>query len=91
MTVTIEPNKKNDFDIRSLLAGAGRKLISDFKNQVKIVSIWGMLGAVIGGLLLGGAGVYFLGWSALAVAAGIGSCLGGIGAVCLYLSASAML
>ncbi|MGB0582443.1 MAG: hypothetical protein ACPGVU_22350 [Limisphaerales bacterium] len=62
----------------------GKGLLHEGKNTVK----WGLGGALLGAVVLLGAGWFKFGFKVGLIGAGVGAIVGGIGAAWLYISAS---
>jgi hypothetical protein len=65
---------------------AGKGLLKEGKATVK----WGLWGAVVGAVALGGTGWFKFGTTMGLIGAGVGAVVGGIGAAWFYISASSL-
>ncbi len=64
----------------------GKELLKEGKTTVK----WGLWGAAVGAVALGGAGWFKFGPKVGLIGAGVGAVVGGIGAAWFYVSATSL-
>lgn len=73
----------------SLLRAFGRGLGQEVATEARTWLLWAVCGAVVGAVLLGGAGLYLFGLQGLGIGLIAGIILGGIVSWLFYLFASA--
>ncbi len=86
--MTNDPHKPDDSGVLSIIGGFfvafGRGLVSELGVSLR----WALWGAIIGALLLGGAGFWYFSWQGLGYGLLAGAVIGGVGAWLFYLFAS---
>lgn len=63
-----------DSPIRNFFLDFGRSLVDGFRETL----LWVLVGAIVGGLALGGLGAFYFGWSGLGIGFLVGAVAGGL-------------
>jgi hypothetical protein len=84
----MDSNEPSEF--KSFGKEVGKGLLKEAKMEAKITMKWGLGGALVGAVVLGGVGWFKFGTTIGLIGAGAGALLGGAFAVWFYLSATTL-
>ena len=71
---------RDDMQSESFSRGLGKEIAQEARSWLR----WALGGAVVGAVVLGGAGLWYFGFTGLWIGAGVGAVGGGLGAFLLY-------